>query len=380
MCSAINARMRHWMAATTLLALLSMLVTPGTAWADDQPVPAGGNDNPVEMTEIEPGRPVVTEPTAEPADSGPAAPTAEPGREPVMALVIEANGDVQYAGIDSDDWKPVTEGLELPEATQVRTGIRSSVKFQIGEEEPYTAMIIESVGKVVLSEAYKTEDTKRVRVGVGYGKIRAGVAEGGLKSDFTVDSPVLTLSKRGTWNFGLAYTRGTDEFEVFLLDRGLIEALNKITMQRRQVLPREAVTQAMRKWLDQAAIARNVAIADILGQSDIDVAFNRLRNDGLGVMGPGQGSQVLINLSQPSARQSFSNLAQQALPIGTGGQTTPTGTTFRRPEGYFGTGRGDQLINVVIDKSSDLARQGFAKPGNYQFRRSTLEGWLQNNR
>ena len=57
--------------------------------------------------------------------------------------------------------------------------------------------------------------------------VRAGVAEGGLKSDFTIDSPVATLSKRGTWNFALYYERETERFEISLLDRGLVEAIDK---------------------------------------------------------------------------------------------------------------------------------------------------------
>jgi len=55
-----------------------------------------------------------------------------------------------------------------------------------------------------------------------------------------VDSPVATLSKRGTWDFGLFYERGTDRFEIFLLDQGLVDAFSKLTGQHRQVLPQES--------------------------------------------------------------------------------------------------------------------------------------------
>jgi hypothetical protein len=231
---------------------------------------------------------------------------------------------------------------------------------------------------VVISEAYKTQQKKVTRVGVGYGKIRAGVAEGGLESDFTVDSPVATLSKRGTWNFGLAYTRGTDRFEIFLLDRGLVDAINKLTQQRRDLTPGQVVTQAMRLWLDEANIRRNVAIVDVLGQEDIQVAFNDLRNSGLGVLSPGSGYENLLNLSNRRAQAQFANLVRNALgnvpPI-----VPPAVNRNLRPEGFFGTGRGDQLVEVFIDRNSDLAQRGLARPGGLTFRRSALEGWLQRN-
>jgi hypothetical protein len=212
---------------------------------------------------------------------------------------------------------------------------------------------------------------------VGYGKIRAGVAEGGLKSDFTVDSPVATLSKKGTWNFGLAYERGTDRFEVFLLDYGLVDALNKITGERRGLVPGELVTQVMRRWLDQVQILRNIPVPDILGQGDVEVAFNRIAQDGLGVLGPGEGRAVLINLSNITARNEFARLAHLLLPSL---PTPPPGERpDLRPEGFFGTGRGDQLINVLIEQNSALAQKGFAKPGCYKVRRSALEGWLRNH-
>ena len=75
----------------------------------------------------------------------------------------------------------ISESHPMPRRLQsspLRTGIRSQVKLQIGSGEPYTAMVLDSATKSVISEAIKTKDTKRVRIGLGYGRIRAGVAEG----------------------------------------------------------------------------------------------------------------------------------------------------------------------------------------------------------
>jgi hypothetical protein len=314
-------------------------------------------------------------PRSQPAAA--AAPDEIEGRVPVTARAIEVVGDAEHAPMGSREWTPCRVGDEYPEQTKIRTGVRSSIKLQIGDEEPYTAMIIESVGLTVLSEAYKTGQVKRIRVGVGYGGVRAGVAEGGLQSDFTIDTPVATLSKRGTWNFGIYYERGTGRFEAFLLERGLIDVLSKLRDQTRRLLPRELVTSAMRRWLDEVQIRRNVSIADLFGQEDISVAFNRIRNDGLGVINPGGGGRPLVNLSSQFAQREFANMLYQNLPPTPLNLPNVERTPAFRPEGFFGSGRGDQLIPVLIDPNSALVKRGLARPGAYHIRRSAAERWLR---
>jgi len=312
------------------------------------------------------------------SESAPATqPTTMPAEQtPITARVLEVRGDVQHASLTSDNWEPCRVDEEYPAQTVIRSGIRSSIKLQIGTDDTYTAVVIESASKTIISEAYHTKDTKRVRIGVGYGRMRAGVVEGGLKSDFTVDSPVATLSKRGTWDFGLFYERGTDRFEIFLLDQGLVDALNKITRERRRLLPREVVTQTMLRWANEAQIRRNVAVSDMLGQSDVQVAFNRMQQDGLRVLDPQGGQTVLVDLSSSFSQNQFSSLAQRSLlPATPRGGGVPI-----RAEGFFGTGRGDELIPIVIEANSPLAEKGFAKPGTYRIRRSALEGWLHGRR
>lgn len=293
---------------------------------------------------------------------------------PITARVLELQGDVQHVALGEDQWQVCRVDDEYPAQTVIRTGVRSSIKLQIGDDDSFTAVVIESATKTIISEASRSADTKRVRIGVGYGRIRAGVVEGGLKSDFTVDCPVATLSKRGTWDFGLFYERGTDRFEIFLLDQGLVDAFDRVSRERRELLPREVVTQTMRRWLDEAQLRRNVAIVDVLGQSDIEVAFNRLQQDGLRVLDPQGGHAVLIDLSSSFAREDFAGRAERSL-------TPPPRSRqhadrFRRPEGYFGMGRLDELIPVILEANSPLVQKGLARPGRYMFRRSALETWL----
>ena len=304
--------------------------------------------------------------------------TAPTDRTAITARVLEVRGDVKYAPLDSDELKPCAVDDEYPEQTVIETGVRSSIKLQIGDDDTYTAIVIESASRTILSEAYRTADAKRVRIGVGYGRMRGGVAEGGLKSDFTVDSPVATLSKRGTWDFGLAYERGTDRFEIFLLDQGLVDAFSKLTGQHRAVLPRELVTQTMRRWLEQVQLLRNVPVVDLLGQSDITVAFNTMSTSGLRVLNPEGGYTVLVDLSNSYSQTQFSTLVRNSLPaLGAAAVIAGQRAPIARPEGFFGTGRGDELVPVIIEANSPLAQKGFARPGSYTFRRSTLEGWLR---
>ncbi|QOJ15730.1 MAG: hypothetical protein HRU75_14245 [Planctomycetia bacterium] len=304
-------------------------------------------------------------------------PSTAPAVQSLRARVLEVKGDVQHAPIGSSEWKPCKADEEYPEQTKIRTGVRSAIKLQLGSDEPYTAVLIESVGLVALAELARTPESKRVRIGVGYGKIRAGVAEGGLQSDFTVDSPVATLSKRGTWNFGLSFDRGTERFEVFLAEHGLVEALRSATSERRTLQPGQAVTQAMRRWLDEVELRQNVPIADLFGQEDMIVAFNRIDNDGLGVLGPGSGRTLFVNLGNDAARGQFQQQLRTALRDFDGAAPPPDDSPILRPEGFFGTGRGEQLIPLLLDPSSALVKSGAARSGRYWIRRSAMHDYLR---
>src|SRR5262252_6745191 len=124
-CNCLENRMMHaratWTAA--FLPAVLFLASHSTATAQDAPPPA-------------------SQPTTAPAD-----------RTPIKFKVIEVKGDANWAPLDGNDWKPVKEGDEYPEQTKIRTGLRSSVKLQIGDEEPYSCMAIDSAGKTILTEA-----------------------------------------------------------------------------------------------------------------------------------------------------------------------------------------------------------------------------------
>lgn len=322
--------------------------------------------------------------TTQPADAPTGAATPQPttlpaDAKPITAKVIELKGDVRFAPLGSTDYKPARVGDEFPPETVVLTGLRSSAVLKIGEDDTYTAVVIDPASKTLLSELFVTQEKKQVRIGVGYGQVRAGVVEGGLKSDFTVSSPVATLSKRGTWGFGL-YMQRPDTFEIFLLDQGLVDAFDKASGGHRLVLPGELVDKTMKRWAELANRLSNVPMIDVLGQSDVDVAYNRLQQDGLRVLNPEGGSTIILNLSNASAATNFAQLARQALPqnfVSGNNRPNNTGQFDRvRTEGFFGTGRGEQLVPIVILPTSDLAARGYARPGTYNFPRPVVEQWL----
>ncbi len=222
-----------------LLALLSVLMSNNAATAIEQP------------------------PTLAPA-SQPAEPT-----EALKATCIRLKGTVQYAPIsakstDADVWKAVEIGHEYGQGVQIRTGIRSSALFKFGDD---TVVLVDRSTLAAISEFHKTASVKKTRIGLDYGAVRAGVAEGGLRSDFAIDSPVATLSKRGTWDFAMWVERGTGRFDVRLSDRGLVEILNKHTGQTAQIRPNQFVTQAMMFWADTAKFDRQVVLTDVFSQT-----------------------------------------------------------------------------------------------------------------
>lgn len=313
-------------------------------------------------------------PATQPAAASPD--TVAAGTAPFFAEVLDVRGDAQWAPLDSDSYQPVKQGDRYPQETVIVTGLRSSVKLKLGDDDTYTAVLVEPASKTLLAELYTTDQTKRVRIGVGFGQVRGGVVEGALKSDFTVGSPVATLSKRGTWDFGLFYEQGSDRFQIFLHEEGLVDAFKRSTGQRRLVLPGQLVNQTMRRWLDESQFRRNVAIADFLGQADVEVAFNRLRNDGLRILNPEGGQSVLLDLGPGAARQAFADLARRRLAEQQNVPTRRTPTLVRE-EGFFGTGGGAQLIPLIIGSDSSLVQQGIARPGTYRFPRPVLEGWLK---
>lgn len=191
--------------------------------------------------------------------------------ERLSAECLSVKGSVQWAPIgaratDKDAWKPVKQGERYHDGIQIRTGLRSAVVLKFGDD---TVAKVDRVTLAAIGEFHRTGDVKRIRFGLDYGAIRAGVAEevGELRSDLEIDAPSVTLSKRGTWDFELRVERGTGRFEARLADRGLVEVLQKATGRTRQIRPQQWVNQAMKAWVETAKFDREIVVADAFSQT-----------------------------------------------------------------------------------------------------------------
>jgi len=299
----------------------------------------------------------------------------------LTATVIEVRGDVEHAPGGTEDekaWKACKLKDVYASGEMIRTGLKgSAVKLQFGEEEPYTVAMIERYSLASIDQHYRTASDKVVRLGLGYGAIRAGVAdeEGGLRSDFEIDSPVATLSKRGTWGFRMQVFR-TGEFNIALANRGLVEALKKATGQRRRITPGQYVTQSMRRWVENTLFDRSVPVQDLFGLTGAEITFNVMHGSGLGINTPGGGRAQIINLTGREARdlfiQQIERRQQQNQNV-----VQPRPGVVRRPEGSFGTGA--ELPDVVhfdLEPNSDIVRKGYARPGRFSIRSSALPKWV----
>ncbi len=268
--------------------------------------------------------------------------------ERLAAVCIKTKGTVQSApvGAESTDtkaWKPVRVGDKLTDGMQVRTGVRSSAIFQFGDD---TVVMVGRSTLAAIGEFYKSANTKRTRIGLDYGSVRAGVAEGGLRSDFKIDSPVATLSKRGTWDFELWVERGTGRFKARLADRGLVEVLHKSTGRTRRILPKQAVTQAMRNWVETAKFDRAVVVADSFSQTPEEImAYMRTNTGRTGLYPPqtasSSGTQAAAASERTAAQRNRSlNRGSSAVNLAQLSGLDYLPSVIHSDDGNFGTGTG----------------------------------------
>jgi hypothetical protein len=274
-----------------------------------------------------------TPPTTAPA-------TTEATLEPTEAVVVKVAGTVRAAPVvlppDKPEWKPVHVGDRLGGGTVLRTGLRSSVLLQFGDT---TIVKIDRVTSATIDQFYRTAQLQKVELDVGYGSVRAGVAEGALESDMTIQTPVATLTKRGTWNFGVEYEAVTGRFRFFVEDYGLVEALNQLTQKRQSIAAGQYVTQAMIRWIERASFARLVPILDIYGLTGTEVQFVEWQDSGQSVVDPGGGLAIYSASGLDRTALNNALIGQGVRPPTTLQTPTPTGGGgINRAEGNFGTG------------------------------------------
>lgn len=279
-------------------------------------------------------------PATAPADT--ATPSTQPAAidEAFQATATKVVGTVLYAMAGPDgkpgEFKPVHEGDKLPAGAIIQTRLRSKVMLAFG---PDTVVLIDRVTMASIDQFHRTGDTKKVQLGLGHGLIRAAAVETTLRSDMTISSPVATLSKRGTLDFGMRYEPGTGRYTVFLNQEGLVELLDWLHDVRRSVEPGQYVTQALLTWIETRTLDRYVPVTDNWGLTQAESEFAaRWGSQGIGVTQPGSGFNSFTSNFQGS-NQGIGGQGQRVLsptPV-----ILPTGPRLiNRPEGNFGTGPG----------------------------------------
>ncbi len=255
-------------------------------------------------------------------------------RQTLEAVVIEVQGKVQRATTDADakesvGWTDVTRDDHLPAGTQIKTGFRSYCILRFGAD---TVVKISKMTTASIDDFYKSETEQTVRLGLGYGVIRGGSAEGELRSDVVVDSTVATLAKRGTEGWQMAVEPSTAHFKISLTRSGLVEALAKLTGRSKEVRPGEYANQdnILSLWINQALFDREFKFYSDESKSDTEVSFSSKNNTGTGVLSPSSGTEAA-----GSSRQNNPNfvggLTDDTQP---GGDARPS--FVNRPEGDFG--------------------------------------------
>jgi hypothetical protein len=223
-------------------------------------------------------------------------PTTRPA---VSARVLKVIGRVQHGPIDRDAWQETHEGDFLGEGTRIRTGFKSAVQLQL-----HTAAVvqIQSATQVALTELAKYENTEKTRIGLKYGKIRGGIIQEKVNSDFQIVCPVAVLTREGTWGFEMSYDPATENFHVGLDTDGLVRVLQTSTGRRMGILPGQYVTQSMQAWFKTAQFENMVDLVDQFGTTTIEKAFYASNSGGLTAADPTGTSfastfkQGLVNL------------------------------------------------------------------------------------
>lgn len=214
---------------------------------------------------------------------------AEEKAEQLKARVVSVAGAASWAPAaasptDKQAWKAVQVGDEYDAGTQIKTSLRSAVVLTFGDD---TVVKIERMTLASIDQFHKSATTKTTRLGLGYGAVRAGVAEGALRSDFAVDSPVATLSKRGTDGIYFYQEPRTGRFVISLARAGELEILHRIRQQLRLLRRGENVTQRLLNFILRSQIDRNFHFFTG-GLTDTELRFEMRNTTGLSILNPGK--------------------------------------------------------------------------------------------
>ncbi len=260
-------------------------------------------------------------------------------RQTLQATVVDCHGNVKRApaGVGPVDqgWVPVQLGELLPAGTQIKTGLRSSVALEFGDD---TIVQIRKVSLASIDDYHQTATTKTVALGLGYGTVRGGSLEADLRTDVVVDSTVATLAKRGTEGWQIDVEPITKRFWIGT-HTGEIDAFMKAIQRRRSIRSQEYVNNRNVRdlWVNQSVRDRKVSFYDGASVADSETQFAADNSGGATVVSPdaSQGSELTKRIDPTFVTQQLAarDTVQQDSPS----IFLPPSSQLRlRPEGDFG--------------------------------------------
>lgn len=282
--------------------------------------------------------------------------------------VVGVQGKVRIGNVGADSatdegWQSVKVGDLLGAGLQVQVPLRGGIKLVARPAEPPTVLSVESGTLLSISDLHLRNNVATSRIQLAYGAIRAGVAEGGTRSDMEIEAPTATLSKKGTDIFRIE-SHGS-KFLISLSEqgRGLLQAIQTQSTgytnynRSRFVTPGQYVTQRMALAVDNIVFDRRVNITDAFGLMGNEELFTMLNSRGFGFLIPStafastfqpqpwQLNQAQgFNQFQRSTAQALNSLVGQ-LPRFNPGQTS----------GDFGIGQGS--LPPVVAQQRKMVQQ-----------------------
>lgn len=309
------------------------------------------------------------QPVAAPAKAT-SAPASQPqsGEASLVYEAIAVQGTVLVAPIgvevmDVNAWHQLKVGESVTRGQQIRTFFRSAVKLVARPADPPTVLMLETASTMTIEDLAIRDGRAVARLGLGQGAIRAGVAEGEIRSDMEISTPQAVLSKKGTDIFRFEYMNGKYNISLSEQGRGLLQAIQLqfstrgdiIGSKSRFVTPGQYVTQRMAQAIESMTFDREININDVFGLIGNDRIFTLLNDRGFAFLLP-FGSSSTDMFSAAGNRQltdGSSNPFTSSLAL------PPTVGTRTITDGDFGVGQSpvQQFLNLFTQRTVTRDRQ-----------------------
>lgn len=322
---------------------------------------------------------------AQDAPVSPAPVATAPATQPLAAdtglvyEVFEVAGSVLVAPIGLDplkdhaSWRQVKQGESLVQGQQIRTTLRSKLKLVARPADPPTVILVEPGTRMTIETLAMESGVAKSRMSIGYGAMRAGVAEGTARSDMEIATPQAVLSKKGTDIFRVEYMNGRFNMSLSEKGRGMLQAIqlqlsnrgDVVGMKSRLVTPGQQVTHRMAQAIESMTFDRDINMTDVFGLVGNDRLFTLLNDRGFGILLP--FNNVTGSLRGDQSRPAGSTASDLATTL----FNQPTPTVRSITDGDFGIGQSPLpsiFGNTFRNRQPDRRAVGFKKGMNEAFR------------